>query len=921
MDLPPCAVELSGMRFLRRITAVPAWKLFLANMMALTALFLLLPRASKPGAVIYIGAAVAEFIAVFIGIRRYRPARAHAWHLLLCGVGLYALANSVWAGWPILLHRDLPFPSVADGLYVLAYLCFVVGLAVLIRERGGWSQSAGALVDAGIVTAAAGILSWEYLIEPVGIAAHATTLVRLVSAAYPLLDLAIVALAVVVLFTRGPRSPAFLLVCGFVLAQLVADSIYLNTVLHGTFSFGNPLMVGWLLSFGCLGAAALHPSMASLAESLGTAHTSRMPRSRLVFLAMAAITVPAVQLLPGHAKSQPDVLVSTAAIFLLCICRMAVLVRALDREANTLQRRERELRSTVSLLNDSEAHLAHAAHHDALTGLANRALFTERLEGALAAANQSVGVMLLDVDRFKTVNDSLGHAVGDALLVAMGGRLAAAVRSGDTVARLGGDEFTVLAQDLDEQGMRRLAARLLRTLDAPFGLIGRQVSVRASLGMALRRAGSPIRELLRDADAAMYEAKRKGGQRYAIFNDGMHARVLDRLELEGDLRAAELGTAITLHYQPLIDLGDGQITGFEALLRWQDPERGMVPPATFIPVAEEMGLIVPMGLWVLQEACRHAVAWREMHAGRPPLGMSVNVSAVQLGTAHFFDDVARTLEETRLDPALLTLEITETMMMADEDDVRDQLLRLKDLGLRISLDDFGTGYSSLGHLQRFPIDELKIDGSFVATLGAGPEGSQVASAVIRLARSLQIEVVAEGIETNAQLDELRRSSCTRGQGYYFWKPMDAAAVVTLLDDLHGDALPPIALPTVMVVDDDATFRSTVGRILSGAGFDTVEVGTGQAALDLASCSQLDAVLLDIELPDLDGLSVCQSLRERAPDGLTVVQVSGSAVGLAERVRGLESGADAYLTKPVAPAELVATLRSTMRARSNDCVRV
>jgi predicted signal transduction protein with EAL and GGDEF domain len=458
-------------------------------------------------------------------------------------------------------------------------------------------------------------------------------------------------------------------------------------------------------------------------------------------------------------------------------------------------------------------------------------------------------------------------------------------------------------------------------MDAPFGLIGRQVSVRASLGMALRPAGSPGRELLRDADAAMYEAKRKGGQRYAIFNDGMHARVMDRLELEGDLRVAELGTAITVHYQPLIDLRDGQITGFEALLRWQDPERGMVSPATFIPVAEEMGLIVPMGLWVLQEACQHAVAWAERHAVRPPLGMSVNVSAVQLGTPQFVDDVARILSETRLDPALLTLEITETMMMADEDDVRDQLLRLKDLGLRISLDDFGTGYSSLGHLQRFPIDELKIDGSFVATLGAGPEGSQVASAVIRLARSLQIEVVAEGIETNAQLEELRRSSCTRGQGYYFWKPMDAAAVVALLDDVQGDALPPIALPKVMVVDDDATFCSTVGRILSRAGFDTVEVGTGQAALDLASCSQLDAVLLDIELPDLDGLSVCQSLRERAPDGLTVVHISGSAVGLEERVRGLESGADAYLTKPVAPAELVATLRSTMRARSNDCVRV
>jgi diguanylate cyclase (GGDEF)-like protein len=830
-------------RILGRISVVPAWSWALATTFVLAAIFLLLPPASWLGAAIYIAVGLAELVAVFVGIRRHRPATGRSWRLMMCGAGLYTLANVVWAGWPVLLHRHLPFPSVADALFVAAYLCFVAGLAVLIRARSGAGEGLGALIDAAIVTVGVGVLAWEYLIGPLGSAAQGPTLARAVSLTYPMLDLALVALAARVFFTRGLRAPAFWLVCGFVVGQLAADATYMVTLLHDSFYYGHPLMVGWLVSFGCLGAAALHPSMRSLSDAPLEVPRTNMSWTRLLFLAVAALIVPCVFLFHGGRGNATELLIATVTLFVLCIGRMAVLFRELDRKATSLERREQELHSTVDLLHESERSLVHMAHHDALTGLPNRTLFGQRLDNALARADRSVAVMLLDIDAFKTVNDSLGHTVGDALLVAIAGRLASALRVGDTVARLGGDEFIVLAEGLDEHASTGLALRLLRTLDEPFDVDGRRVFARASLGIAACAGGCADRELVRDADTAMYEAKRKGGHGYEMFSAGMHARTLDRLALECDLRAAELGAAITVHYQPLVDLRDGQIFGLEALLRWRHPERGEVSPEEFIPIAEETGMIVPMGLWVLQEACRQARAWAESHPSASPLGMSVNVSACQLAAPQFVDDVARTLEVSGLDPKLLTIEITETMTMADENDVYECLHRLKHLGVRISLDDFGTGYSSLGHLQRFPIDELKLDRSFVATLGegsrgTGSEGAGVASATIRLAQSLRIEVVAEGIERGDQLAELQRYSCTRGQGYYFWKPMDADAVSALLEAVDRSALPPSPSPKALlidgvVIDEDATFRSMVGGIVSHAGFETVEATTGRTAVELA----------------------------------------------------------------------------------------
>jgi diguanylate cyclase (GGDEF)-like protein/PAS domain S-box-containing protein len=448
----------------------------------------------------------------------------------------------------------------------------------------------------------------------------------------------------------------------------------------------------------------------------------------------------------------------------------------------------REMSGTLQDITErkvAEQQLTHLALHDALTGLPNRSLFNDRLEHALERRDTAVAVMVLDLDGLKAINDGLGHSAGDALLVGVADRLSGALRASDTVARFGGDEFTILVEGANTTDAKVAAERVLNVLASPLVVEGRSLVAQASVGVAI---GSGVShradELLREADSAMYVAKRSGGGRYELFDAELHAAVANRLTLECDLRAVELGVEMTLSYQPLVDLRDGHVTGFEALLRWNHPERGQISPADFIPIAEQSGAIVPIGRWVTEQACRQARLWQQQYPTAAGLAMNVNVSAGQLSHPDIVRDVARALDVSGLDPALLTLEITETMIMADEEQVGETLRQLKSLGVRISVDDFGTGYSSLGHLDRFPIDELKIDQSFVARLGGDADDPNVALAVIRLGRSLHLDVVAEGIEREDQLTQLRDAHCTRGQGYYFWRPLEVSAVRDLLEGLR-----------------------------------------------------------------------------------------------------------------------------------------
>jgi diguanylate cyclase (GGDEF)-like protein/PAS domain S-box-containing protein len=559
-----------------------------------------------------------------------------------------------------------------------------------------------------------------------------------------------------------------------------------------------------------------------------------------------------------------------------------------------------------------EAELSHVALHDKLTGLPNRSLFGDRLNHALMRRKGAVTVMLVDLDGFKAINDHLGHAAGDALLVTVASRLSGALRPSDTIARLGGDEFSVLLEDAAEGGAVEAATRLLDALAPPVHLEGRSVSVQASVGIAIGPAGSmSADELLRKADAAMYSAKCKGGSRCEVFIPQMDAVDANRLT-KNDLRSVQLGSEMILHYQPLVDLRDGRLSGFEALLRWNHPVRGPIAPDAFIPIAEASGVIIPIGRWVLTEACRQLRAWQGDGSLSSALSMNVNVSSRQLADGHLVEDVARAIDISSVDPRLLTLEITETMIMADEDEVGHRLRELKELGVRISVDDFGTGYSSMGHLERFPVDELKIDRSFVASLGRSGQDSGVALGVLRLARSLRLDVVAEGIERVEQLNELRRAACTTGQGYFFAKALHPMAVESLLSEVTHYPLPE-SLQLVLLVDDEESLRLLTARILRNAGYDVVEAGTGAEAIRIAEKTRLDAVILDVGLPDMNGFEISERLRDVLQGGVPIIYLSGTAIGVDDRVRGLNLGAEAYLTKPVAPEELIAVLGASLRS--------
>jgi diguanylate cyclase (GGDEF)-like protein len=401
-------------------------------------------------------------------------------------------------------------------------------------------------------------------------------------------------------------------------------------------------------------------------------------------------------------------------------------------------------------------------------------LFADRVEHALGRGlrrRNLFAVLFIDLDDFKTINDSLGHAAGDELLVAVARRIESRLRPEDTCARLGGDEFAVMIESISGPGGAvTVARRILGVMGEPLSILGSEVAVQGSIGIALGTGEQTTSEIMRSADLAMYRAKSEGKGRYALYEPSMHEGVLERLALKADLQRAVVAEEFDVHYQPIVALQSGCITGVEALLRWQHPERGLVLPGEFIGLAEETGLVLPLGRLVLQRACEQVAYWRSI--GHVGLGISVNISAKQLASRHLPAEVTTALTESSLDPAALTLEITESMLL-DSHVVIGRLEELKALGVRIAIDDFGTGYSSLNYLRRFPVDTLKIAKAFVEELGSNSDQERLVAAIIRLGSTLGLDTVAEGIEDQAQRDRLRALRCRYGQGYFFSRPVPA----------------------------------------------------------------------------------------------------------------------------------------------------
>lgn len=451
---------------------------------------------------------------------------------------------------------------------------------------------------------------------------------------------------------------------------------------------------------------------------------------------------------------------------------------------NAVKNAEGEITHHIGVFSDItktkavEHQLHQMAYFDALTGLPNRALFRDRLERQIISSgrrDKKTAILFIDLDRFKYVNDLLGHTQGDRLLIEAAHRLSSCVRDMDTVARQGGDEFTLILSDMDNVvDVVRVIQCILEQFTRPFSLEGGDMEIGASIGVSLfPDHGRDVETLTKNADAAMYEAKSSGGQSFHFFADRMTDFMARRIKLEQDLRAAVEAEALTLHYQPKMAIRSGEMIGMEALLRWDHPELGMIPPTEFIPIAEDAGLIIPLGEWVLRQACQQNVQWRSYDG--PLLKVAVNLSARQFEQRDLVERIADILEETGLPPEALELEITEGMVMKDPEQAIVALNRLRDLGVSLAVDDFGTGYSSLSYLQRFPLQSLKIDKSFVQDAQGGPEGGAIVSAIISLANRLEMTVVAEGVETREQLEFLRKDGCDEIQGYYYSRPLTVQA--------------------------------------------------------------------------------------------------------------------------------------------------
>lgn len=446
-----------------------------------------------------------------------------------------------------------------------------------------------------------------------------------------------------------------------------------------------------------------------------------------------------------------------------------------------------------------EEKLAHDALHDALTGLPNRKRVTQRIERSMQRAKRSVNnnfaVLFVDLDRFKTVNDSLGHQAGDELLLKTADKLLNLIRPSDMVARLGGDEFVVLVENVKEPKRANLIAeRILRDLQKPIKIKGQKIHVGASIGIAFSSAGyDKAEDLLRDADLAMYRAKVKGKGRYETFDSKLHSGAVSLLQTEIDLRRAIERSEFILNYQPIVSLNSDAIVGFESLIRWNHPTRGLVAPDNFISVAEDTGLILPIGKWVIRESCRQMREWQKQFAAAHSMIINVNLSARQLESKDLVEQIAVILQETGLNPNCLKLEITESAIMNNAEEAVATVVALREMGVRVSIDDFGTGYSSLSYLHRFPINTLKIDRSFVSRIGNADEHAEIIRTIIALAFNLGIDVVAEGVENIEQLDFLRRMNCNFGQGFYYSRPVNGLSASEMIKKIkQTDYLPAVS---------------------------------------------------------------------------------------------------------------------------------
>ncbi len=674
------------------------------------------------------------------GIRRHHPANASAWRLFVAGMVIWILGDVAYA-YQMLLGGGPTFPALADGLYLGAYPTLAIGLFRLTRERG--PLRSGTVIDSAIIGVGVGIVYWTFVIEPIVADSTVPLLTRLVTAGYPTAGVLLCAVITPILLRRGPRTPSLWLLTAGSLVTLAANVGYTllygvvpETILYGTY----------LVAYAFWAAAAAHPSMSvplsGDRDSLG--------RSRLLVLTASTLLVPAVQLIQGEhgggAMNRVVAAVCSMALFILVATRMSGYITRVDSQARQLR---------------------HLVMRDDLTGLPNRRDFERQAAAAVAAG--PCHMIMIDLAGFKHVNDRLGRAVGDQALIAVAALLRDCVREGDVVARMGADEFAVLARDTLPGDGPAVAGRLRDLLRHPVHAGEHELLLNARLGVS--SSGSPpvgAAELVRRADTARYAAKSTGG-RLVEYTPALDERAEAAERLGADLRHSLDDGDFHVVYQPIVDLRDGSTVAVEALVRWVHPVRGFVSPAAFIPVAEDNGLIVELGEWIMRTSLRRLADWRHILGPAAPLYISVNVSARQLSEPGFPAVVTAILAETGLEPAALLIEVTETAIFGGGTAI-EAVESLHRAGIRIALDDFGTGHSSLGLLRTVPVDVLKVDKSFVDEITEPGGRAVIVDALIHVCTGLGLRAVAEGVETEAQAVYLRDLGYHYAQGYHFAKP-------------------------------------------------------------------------------------------------------------------------------------------------------
>ena len=707
-------------------------------------------------------AAAATAAAVCLGQAK-QSSTPRFWRLLAAYCGLWGAGQASWTVLEVGLGQNVPFPSIADIGYLGGSVCGVLA-ALSLPVRDQRITKLRAVLDGLLVVCSLLYVAWVFTLSRLAEGEEGAWDVAL-GFAYPIVDILVLTIVVTLMSRLGVvlRLSTYLLLLGLA-AIGVSDSAFAYLAANGSYETGTYHDLGWICGFFLIAAGSVAPRPRPQEEEPRPTVTTYERTALLApYLFCVPMMVTTAWLIATEGTLDVPLLVIGFAAFLVMIARQVVLLMEGERRARMM---------------------AHHAAYDSITGLWNRDRFRDELDRALREADESAALLFIDLDDFKDVNDSYGHSAGDDLLRAVAAAISDCTRDGDGAARLSADEFVILLRNRPHTAEVVAVAERVSDAARQHALRATGGGVSVSIGIAQQVHDSTAETLLRDADLAMYAAKRNGKDRYELYEPHMHAGVLERLEIQRQLEHALERQQFRLFFQPKFDLVSGSVVGAEALLRWEHPERGFMRPLEFVPAAEDSGLIVPIGTWVLEAACRFVSRLRAEGLVPRDFDLSVNVAPRQLQEARFVDSVARALASSRLPSHNLVVELTESSLIDDEH-ARSRLVDLKSLGVRIAVDDFGTGYSSLSYLHRFPVDILKIDRSFVSEVDRGLERQAMAKAIIVLADALRLMTVAEGIERESQAEQLRALGCQRGQGYLLAEPMSENDFIRFLTDRQG----------------------------------------------------------------------------------------------------------------------------------------